>query len=68
MDLGLSQTIVSNVERGSRSLSVMELRDWLRALGVDFVQFADRLEKSLANDHLPPVAPERPVARRRTPR
>lgn len=63
--LGLSQTVISNVERGARPLSVMELRDWLRALGVDFVQFADRLDRSLTDGATRPVAVARPVAKRR---
>lgn len=61
--LGLSQTVVSNVERGARPLSVMELRDWLRALGVDFVQFAGELDRSLAQGRRRSVAAVRPVAR-----
>jgi transcriptional regulator with XRE-family HTH domain len=45
--LGRGQTTVSNVERGERRLDVIELRDWLAALEVDFVDFMTRLDERL---------------------
>jgi transcriptional regulator with XRE-family HTH domain len=45
--LGRAQTTVSNVERGERRLDVIELRDWLAALGVDFLEFMRQLDERL---------------------
>jgi transcriptional regulator with XRE-family HTH domain len=46
--LGFRQADISKTERGVRRLDVLELRDWLRALGLNFVEFSqdlhDRLE------------------------
>lgn len=46
--LGRDQTMVSRVERGSRKLDIIELRAWLRALDVNFVDFMLELDVSLA--------------------
>ena len=53
--LGRGQATVSKVEAGVRRLDVIELRAWLRALDVDFVDFIDRLERRL-QDHADTVA------------
>jgi len=53
--LGRGQATVSKVEAGVRRLDVIELRAWLRALDVDFVDFIDRLEQRL-QDHADTVA------------
>jgi transcriptional regulator with XRE-family HTH domain len=45
--LGRGQATVSKVEAGVRRLDVIELRAWLRALDVDFVDFINRLEERL---------------------
>ena len=46
--LGRHQGLVSKVERGERRLDVIELRDWLSALEVDFIQFLSELHAELA--------------------
>lgn len=46
--LGRDQTMVSRVERGSRKLDIIELRAWLRALDVNFIDFMLELDVSLA--------------------
>ena len=45
--LGWGQGTVSKVERGERRLDVIELRDWMLALGVDFERFVSALEVEL---------------------
>lgn len=50
MLLGRDQGTVSKVENGERRLDVVQLRDWLRALGVDFLGFLDELDERLG-DH-----------------
>ena|SRR5690349_3931550 len=45
--LGRSQATVSNVERGESRLDVIELREWLDALDVDFVGFVRSLDAEL---------------------
>ncbi len=50
--IGKSQATVSKVEQGARRLDLMELRQWLAALEVDFLEFMNelslRLESALA--------------------
>jgi transcriptional regulator with XRE-family HTH domain len=46
--LGRHQGLVSKVERGERRLDVIELRDWLTALDIDFVEFLSELHAELA--------------------
>ncbi len=46
--LGRHQGFVSKVERGERRLDVIELRDWLTALDIDFVEFLSELHAELA--------------------
>jgi len=46
--LGRHQGLVSKVERGERRLDVIELRDWLTALEIDFIQFLSELHAELA--------------------
>ena len=50
MLLGRDQGTVSKVENGERRLDVVQLRDWLRALGVDFLGFMEELDGRLS-DH-----------------
>ena len=45
--LGRSQATVSNVERGERRLDLIELRDWLDALEVDFITFLSVVDEEL---------------------
>lgn len=46
--LGRHQGLVSKVERGERRLDVIELRDWLAALDIDFIEFLSELHAELA--------------------
>lgn len=46
--LGRHQGLVSKVERGERRLDVIELRDWLTALDIDFIDFMRELHAELA--------------------
>ena len=45
--LGGSQATISKIERGERRLDVIQLRDWLEALEVDFVAFMQELDEQL---------------------
>ena len=45
--VGRSQAMVSNVERGERSLDVVELWEWLDALEVDFIAFLSAFDTEL---------------------
>ena len=45
--LGVSQAIVSNIERGERRLDVLELRQVCEKLGVRLPDFINRLEEEL---------------------
>ncbi|MBL8279763.1 MAG: helix-turn-helix transcriptional regulator [Pelomonas sp.] len=45
--LGRDQTLVSKVESGERRLDVIELRDWLIALDIDFIKFLSELHAEL---------------------
>ena len=47
--LDCSQSDVSKVERGVRSLDVLELRRWTEALEVDFESFVSELERRLSS-------------------
>lgn len=61
--LGRGQGTVSKVERGERRLDVMELRAWLHALEVDFVDFVAELDRRLLLHPVPDArfrAPHRP--------
>lgn len=46
--LGFRQTDISKSERGVRRLDVLELRDWIGALGLNFVEFSQQLDERLA--------------------
>ena len=39
---------MSKVERGERRLDVIQLRDWLAALGIDFIGFVKTLDAELS--------------------
>jgi Helix-turn-helix len=45
--LGITQSEVSKFERGERGLDVLQLRAWLRALGIEFMPFVDVLDREL---------------------
>lgn len=45
--LGQTQAMVSRVETGARRLDVIELRDWLHVLEVDFLTFMKTLDTRL---------------------
>lgn len=45
--LGRSQGWVSYVERGQTALNIIELREWLDALGVEFLDFLHELDGEL---------------------
>jgi len=60
--LGRDQALISKVERGERRLDVIELRDWLLALGIDFIEFLSELNAELG----PHGTPELRVLRRKT--
>jgi len=45
--LGSDQATVSKVENGGRRLDVIELREWLLALEVDFLDFMHELDDLL---------------------
>ena len=45
--LGEDQSYVSKCELGVRRLDVIELRDWIRAMGLSFRTFAKRLDSEL---------------------
>jgi transcriptional regulator with XRE-family HTH domain len=45
--LGITQSEVSKYERGERTLDVLRLRVWLRALDVELSAFADALDHEL---------------------
>lgn len=45
--LGLTQSMVSKIERGDRRLDVIELRTACLAIGISLADFVTRLEKKL---------------------
>lgn len=45
--LGFRQTDISKTERGVRRLDVLELREWILALGLNFIEFANDLNERL---------------------
>jgi transcriptional regulator with XRE-family HTH domain len=53
--LGRGQSTVSKIERGVRRLDVIELRAWLAALDVSFLEFMGELEDRL--EGVPTVDP-----------
>lgn len=62
--LGLAQATVSKVERGERRLDVIELREWLAALGQDYQKFVCQLDERLG---MGLGVGDTPVRRRRAP-
>jgi len=46
-NLGSVQGTVSKAETGNRRLDVIELREWLLAMGVDFLEFMGELHQQL---------------------
>lgn len=61
--LGRGQSTVSKIERGVRRLDVIELRTWLAALNIDFLDFMRDLNTQLVD--VPIVDPRFGSARRR---
>ncbi|MBL0729577.1 helix-turn-helix domain-containing protein [Piscinibacter sp. HJYY11] len=63
--LGRDQTTVSRVETGERRLDVLQLRLWLRALGVDFLAFMRELDQRLGDapvlETIHPGTPSKPL-------
>jgi transcriptional regulator with XRE-family HTH domain len=47
-NIGMSQSDISKVERGVRRLDVVELRLWLRGLGVPLQSFSAELDDRLS--------------------
>ena len=45
--IGMSQSDISKVERGVRRLDVLELRLWVKGLGLSFSEFIASLESDL---------------------
>lgn len=41
------QTHISRVERGVRRLDILELRDWVNAVGISLPQFVEQFERRL---------------------
>jgi transcriptional regulator with XRE-family HTH domain len=55
LHLGSVQGTVSKAETGNRRLDVIELREWLLAMGVDFLEFMTALHEQLESlNHLEP--------------
>lgn len=69
--LGRDQALVSKVESGDRRLDVLELRDWIRAIGTNFVAFVTELDQRLRETEsgfgslFPGEAPSRSARRER---
>jgi len=61
--LGRGQSEVSKIERGVQRLDVIELRDWLTALEVDFLAFMTELNRDL--ESVPSIDPMLGSRRRR---
>ena len=51
--LGVGQATVSKVESGDRRLDIISLREWLLALGIDFVAFMAELDAQLGSHPIP---------------
>jgi transcriptional regulator with XRE-family HTH domain len=47
-NIGMSQSDISKVERGVRRLDIVELRLWLRGLGVSIQTFSTELDDRLS--------------------
>jgi transcriptional regulator with XRE-family HTH domain len=45
-----TQSFISKVERGERRLDVVELRQWCKAIRVDFAKFVKSVDISLEGD------------------
>src|SRR5215204_2407866 len=48
--LGTDQTFISKYESGERRLDILELREVCQVVGIDFVAFIRRLDKSLKSE------------------
>ena len=63
--LSVHQTLISKGELGTRRVDVVELRVWLRALGLSLPEFVGRLEARLdRHGRVPPVGQARAARRR----
>jgi transcriptional regulator with XRE-family HTH domain len=61
--LKVDRTLVTKAEGGVRRLDVIELRAWLRALGMELLPFIGRLEARLVR-HTKPTHVKRPSGTR----
>ncbi len=50
--LGRPQSYISNVERGSRRMDLLQLREYCMACGQDLVPFVKKFEKSITDGRL----------------
>jgi len=50
--LGRPQSYISNVERGSRRMDLLQLREYCMACGQDLVPFVKKFEKAVADGRL----------------
>ena len=48
--LEIPQSTVSNVERGESQIDLMELRQWLKAVNTDLLDFVRRFEETVQSD------------------
>lgn len=48
INIGMSQSDISKVERGVRRLDILELRLWLRGLGISLQAFSSELDDRLS--------------------
>jgi transcriptional regulator with XRE-family HTH domain len=51
--LDVSQSDVSKIEQGTRRLDVIELRQWLQAIGIQLPEFISAFESKLDGDAMP---------------
>lgn len=63
--LGRPQTYLSDIERGNRAGTLLQVRELAAAYGLPFVDFARRLEKRIesASPKTKPAAAKRPSGR-----
>ena len=61
--LGHNQSFLSDIERGTRRIDVLELRDLCQQTGTDLLRFVAELERRIAQSQ---VVPSKRVARKST--
>lgn len=57
--IGQDQAFVSKAERGVRRVDVVELRQWVRALGGTLTEFVSAYEARMDRNRPPPAAAKR---------